>query len=388
MAVPGRPKPPAAPGRDSGPPSGRPVPQPQSRRRRQPISGPWDGRQLIDDPLADDQVLCVEQQHPELLLGQAGHLRPQQPAHVVGAVDGGRVLRALRLGLDPTHELKETKGRTLTQRYAALLEHYGLQATRTNPRSSHENGVAEQAHYRLKTALAQALIIRGSRDFPSVAGYSAFVQGVVDKSNRRVQGKLDVERPYLRSLPQAAVPEYTTWRTKVKKWSTIRVTNKTYSVPSRLCGHEVKVHQYADYLEVYYKDHMVERLERVRGEHKSRIDYRHIIWSLVRKPGAFARYRFREHLFPTPVFRQAYDALGRWHGGRTDVEYVRILHLAASTLEARVERALSQLLLTGRSFDYAAVQELAAPTPPQIPQLPSLSAPDLKVYDALLQGVG
>ena len=203
-----------------------------------------------------------------------------------------------------THELKETKGRTLTQRYAALLEHYGLQATRTNPRSSHENGVAEQAHYRLKTALAQALIIRGSRDFPSVAGYSAFVQGVVDKSNRRVQGKLDVERPYLRSLPQAAVPEYTTWRTKVKKWSTIRVTNKTYSVPSRLCGHEVKVHQYADYLEVYYKDHMVERLERVRGEHKSRIDYRHIIWSLVRKPGAFARYRFREHLFPTPVKRK------------------------------------------------------------------------------------
>ena len=203
-----------------------------------------------------------------------------------------------------THELKETKGRTLTQRYAALLEHYGLQATRTNPGSSHENGVAEQAHYRLKTALAQALIIRGSRDFPSVAGYSAFVQGVVDKSNRRVQGKLDVERPYLRSLPQAAVPEYTTWRTKVKKWSTIRVTNKTYSVPSRLCGHEVKVHQYADYLEVYYKDHMVERLERVRGGHKSRIDYRHIIWSLVRKPGAFARYRFREHLFPTPVKRK------------------------------------------------------------------------------------
>ena len=76
-----------------------------------------------------------------------------------------------------THELKETKGRTLTQRYAALLEHYGLQATRTNPRSSHENGVAEQAHYRLKTALAQALIIRGSRDFPSVAGYTPSFRG-------------------------------------------------------------------------------------------------------------------------------------------------------------------------------------------------------------------
>ena len=298
-----------------------------------------------------------------------------------------RVVRTDNLSA-ATHELKETKGRTLTQRYAALLEHYGLQATRTNPRSSHENGVAEQAHHRLKTALAQALIIRGSRDFPSVAAYSAFVQGVVEKRNRRVQGKLAEERRHLRPLPPAAVPEYTTWRTKVKKWSTIRVTNRTYSVPSRLCGHEVEVRQYADYLEVYYKGQMVERLERVRGEQKARIDYRHIIWSLVRKPGAFARYRFREHLFPTQVFRQAYDALSRWHGGRADVEYVRILHLAASTLEARVEQALSQLLLTGRSFDYAVVQELAAPTPPQIPQLPSLSAPDLKVYDALLQGVG
>ncbi len=286
-----------------------------------------------------------------------------------------------------THELRETKGRTLNQRYAALLEHYGLQATRTNPRSSHENGVAEQAHYRLKTALAQALLLRGSRDFLSVAAYGAFVQAVVDKRNRRVQGKLAGERPHLRPLPQAAVPEYTTWRTRVKKWSTIRVTNKTYSVPSRLCGHEVEVRQYADYLDVYYKGHLVERLERVRGEQQARIDYRHIIWSLVRKPGAFARYRFREHLFPTQVFRLAYEALSRWHAGRADVEYVRILHLAASTLQARVERALSRLLLSDGPFDYAAVRELASPAPLQIPQLLSLSAPDLKVYDALLQGV-
>ena len=174
-----------------------------------------------------------------------------------------RVVRTDNLSA-ATHELKETKGRTLTQRYAALLEHYGLQATRTNPRSSHENGVAEQAHHRLKTALAQALIIRGSRDFPSVAAYSAFVQGVVEKRNRRVQEKVAEERRHLRPLPPAAVPEYTTWRTKVRKWSTIRVTNRTYSVPSRLCGHEVEVRQYADYLEVYYKGQMVERLQRSR----------------------------------------------------------------------------------------------------------------------------
>jgi len=106
----------------------------------------------------------------------------------------------------------DLKGRTLNQRYAALLEHYGLKATRTNPRSSQVNGVAEQAHYRLKTAQAPPPLLKGSRDFLSVAAYGAFVQAVVNKRNRRVQGKLPGERPHLRPLPQAAVPEYTTWR--------------------------------------------------------------------------------------------------------------------------------------------------------------------------------
>lgn len=210
-----------------------------------------------------------------------------------------QVVRADNLSA-ATHELRETKGRTLTQRYSALLEHYGLQATRTNPRSSHENGVAEQAHYRLKTALAQALLIRGSRDFPSVAAYGTFVQAVVDKRNRRVQGKLAGERPHLRPVSPGGDPGIHHLASHGQEMGHLRVTNKTYSVPSRLCGHEVKVHQYANYLEVYYKDHLVERLERARGERKARIDYRHIIWSLVRKPGAFVRYRFQGPPLPDP----------------------------------------------------------------------------------------
>jgi len=115
------------------------------------------------------------------------------------------------------------------------------------------------------------------------------------------------------------------------KWGTIRVTHKTYSVPSRLQGHEVEVRQYTDHLEVYYQGHLTAQLARLHGEQSARIDYRHIIWSLMRKPGAFARYRFREHLFPTETFKEAYEALSRWRGERADIEYVRILHLAAST---------------------------------------------------------
>ena len=92
---------------------------------------------------------------------------------------------------------------------------------------------------------------------------------------------------------------------------------------------------------------------------------RHVIGSLVRKPGAFARYRFREQLFPTRHFRLTYDALKQWRGERSDVEYVRILHLEATTMEATVDSALSLLLETGESFDYAVVRELAEPKVPR-----------------------
>ena len=117
----------------------------------------------------------------------------------------------------------------------------------------------------------------------------------------------------------------------MRKWSTIQVAKRTYSVPSRLIGKEVQIRLYADWVEVYYKGHLVERMERVSGEREAHVNYRHVIGSLVRKPGAFARYRFREQLFPTRHFRLAYDALRGWRGERADVEYVRILHLAATT---------------------------------------------------------
>ena len=105
-------------------------------------------------------------------------------------------------------------------------------------------------------------------------------------------------------------------------------------MPSRLIGHVVEVRQHPDLVEVIYRGHLVETMPRLRGEGDARIDYRHVIWSLVRKPGAFARYRYREELFPSLTFRRAYDALCA-SGDRADVEYVRILHLAASTMQSR-----------------------------------------------------
>ena len=284
-----------------------------------------------------------------------------------------------------THELKLTGGRSLTTRFRALLEHYGLRSTRIRPGESHENGVVEQRHRRTKRALAQALVLRGSRDFDSQDQYQDFVAAVVAKLNREVAAEVDEERRSLAPLPSAPVPDYTTVHSMVRKWSTVRVGGKTYSVPSSLIGHEVEARLGPDSVEVRYRDETVLTMPRLHGEREHRVDYRHVIWSLVRKPGAFARYRYREDLFPSLTFRRAYDSLVARRGDRADVEYVRILHLAASTMESVVEGALAALLDAGTAFDYAAVKQRCAPEPQAYPAL-TIGLPDLGTYDCLLAG--
>src|SRR4029079_6783169 len=120
-------------------------------------------------------------------------------------------------------------------------------------------------------------------------------------------------------------------RCLVSRFSTIRIADNNYSVSSRLIGAEVDGRLYPERIEVFYADQRVAEMERLRGKGGAKIDYQHVIWSLVRKPGAFARCLCREPLFRTVVFRRAFDALERRRAGRAEVEYVRILHLAAST---------------------------------------------------------
>ncbi|MEZ4321890.1 MAG: IS21 family transposase [Myxococcota bacterium] len=285
-----------------------------------------------------------------------------------------------------TRELKRSGGRGLTTRYAEMLQHYGARSSTIRPGKAQENGIAEKGNDLLKTALDQALRLRGHRDFESVEMYVAFVRDVVAEHNNDHNEAIEAEREVLGPLPPIRLPTYNVVEVKVRRWSTISVGRRNYSVPSRLIGHAVKVHLYADRLEVFYGETCTLTLPRIRGPQTARIDYRHVIWSLCRKPGAFARYRFREELFPTLTFRAAYDALVEWRGDRADIEYVRILHLAASTMEGSIERALRDLLSTGERFDYAAVKALAAPEPATVPEV-KVGQPDLEQFDRLLGGV-
>ena len=285
-----------------------------------------------------------------------------------------------------THELKASSGRDLTPRFRAVLEHYGLRSSRITPGRAHENGVAEQAHRRLKSLVAQALLVRGHAAFDDLAAYETFVQEVVAYwRNRPAAARLAEERPALRALPSAAIPSYTSYTPVVRRWSTIRVAHRTYSVPAQLMGHTIDARVYPNVVEVRYRDHLVQTMPRLRGEDEHRIDYRHVIGWLVRKPGAFARYRYREDLYPSVTFRRAYDALVRTHGERADVEYLRILHLAATAGETRVAAVLAGLLDQIGGFDYVTVQTQVAPPALTVPVI-HIPAPDLAVYDALRVG--
>lgn len=283
-----------------------------------------------------------------------------------------------------THELKKSSGRKLTPRFAAVLDHFSLDSRRINVRRSNENGVVESGNKTLKSSLNQALIVRGDRDFVSLESYLEFVDGVVGKLNRKCANKFEEEVKYLRPLPSSRIPSFTDFVARVSCWSIIRVVTQVYSVPSRLIGEKVTVRLHPAEIEILFKGQSVERFPRLQGRGVHRIDYRHIVHSLVRKPGAFARYCYREELFPSLVFRKSYDALIVSRGERAHVDYLQILNLAAKNLETDVEVALSILLEEKKSFRFIDVEALVVNPEPRPETLVAPMTPDLSEYDALL----
>ena len=279
----------------------------------------------------------------------------------------------------------EDNPRAFNAEYVALMRHLGMTPRVIEPGEKEQNGDVEAANGAIKRRLEQALLVRGSRDFESVDAWQAFIDETLRKANANRGRRVAEDLAAMRELDIAKLPEYIEEDVQVSEWSTVRVKHCAYSVPSRLIGEWVRVRIFEDRLEVRFADELQLACERLHGRGLHRIDYRHVIWSLVRKPGAFARYRFREQMFPTMTFRRAYDALRASHGDRADVEYVRILHLAASTMESVVERALGELLERRERFDYAAVKALASPEKPTIPQI-TIGTPDLRTFDVLLGG--
>jgi Mu transposase, C-terminal domain len=273
------------------------------------------------------------------------------------------------------------------RRYQALLSHYGLHGQAIQAGKGNENGDAEQSHHQFKRALDQALMMRGSRDFTSRASYWEFVRQVFAQQNAGRAARLAEEVALLRPLPSHRLEACKRLRVRVERGSIIKVQGNIYTVASQLIGEKVEARLYAERVEVWYAQKRVEQLPRLRGRGKHHVEYRHVIDWLVRKPGAFADYRYREEMFPSSHFRMAYDVLHERQPARADKEYLRILHLAARESEAGVEAVLVELLQEDGRMDAAAVAEkLRQRGQVQPVTAVTVAAVDLGSYDALLDG--
>ena len=131
-----------------------------------------------------------------------------------------------------------------TIRYEALCRHYGLKATRNNPGVAHENGGIESPHGHLKGRIEQELLLRESRDFPSVQAYQAWLDSIAGDINAGHARKIEEERAHLKTLPANRAQDYEALLLNVPSTSTLSVKLVIYSVPSRFIGERLRIHLY------------------------------------------------------------------------------------------------------------------------------------------------
>ena len=274
-----------------------------------------------------------------------------------------------------------------TAKYRGLADHYGFESVKTNPASPHENGDVEKSNDLLKKAIDQSLIIRGSRDFDSVADYEKFLQKIIDRMNQNCHKRFAQEIEALKELPNLRYDDYETKTCKIGRGGTFRLLHNTYSAHSRLAGETVKIRVYADTLQLWYAQRHIETLPRLRGENGYYINYRHHIDILVRKPGAFENYCYKDALFPTSLFRIAYDILrDNCSIRQASKEYLKILELAAKEDESLVNEALRLLINLEEAISFEKVKQFIdsrqkAPEPTDV----YIEPVDIHDYDLLLE---
>lgn len=222
----------------------------------------------------------------------------------------------------------------LTIRYQDLCKHYGLKGTRNNPGLSHENGAIESPHGHLKRRMTQALLLRGNNDFASLEEYQAFIDGLVSKINRRCHSRFQEERKHLQELPKRRTQDYAEHRVLVSSSSTLVLKRVTYTVPSRFVGERLYVQLYDQQLKLFHGHEFVLALPRVYAtatQRGRRVDYRHVIDSLVRKPQAFRYSQLRDDLLPSPDYHRIWRHVDDTLSAHKACRYiVRLLHLAAT----------------------------------------------------------
>ncbi len=290
--------------------------------------------------------------------------------------------------LGPQARDKSMCERGFNEEYLELMAHLGMEPRTIHIGSPNENGDVESVNGTFKRAVKQHLLLRGSCDFESLQAYEEFLWQIMEKRNAIRSERLAEEVAAMSPLAVQPWPQMRELRVRVSHAGKVRVMSNGYSVPSGLKGKRVIVRVYEWQIEVWYANQLVETMPRLTGINKHRVNYRHVIDTLLRKPGGFRNYRHRDDLFPSSVFRQAWERLNqRLSPRRADIAYLQILNLAAKGMESDVVAALEDLLASDRAWNDQTVAEKVQPRL-MIPTL-VMTPVDLSAYDQLLgEGVG
>jgi hypothetical protein len=286
--------------------------------------------------------------------------------------------------------LSREQAEDITRRYCGLCEHYGLLASRNNPGEAHENGAVESHHRHLKTALDQALILRGSRDFATIADYRRFVDQLVGRRNHRRQAALHGELAALRPLPPRRTTDFTELVARVTRTGGFLVHSVFYSAPPRLIGQRLRVHVYDDRIEAYLGSTPVLSHPRARARRDGRrvhvVNYRHVIHALKRKPQALAGSVYRDGLFPRSEYAQAWQlltaAMPRKEACRRMVGLLALAHEEAC--EAALAGLIADDLAAGRLPDPAPLRHKVTRQLRALPDV-SVELTTLASFDSLLE---
>ncbi len=277
----------------------------------------------------------------------------------------------------------------LTRRYDALCAHYGMEPTRNNRGVAHENGSIESSHGHLKKAAADALLMRGSRDFDDLAAYRRFVGEIVSRHNARRAKAIEAERAALRALPNRRTGDYEETLVTVTSSGGFTLRKVFYTVPSRLIGHRLRVRLYDDRLDLFIGGTPLTTLRRGRasaaGKHDQVVDYRHVIHALRRKPMALLGLVYRDQLFPRDAYRHTFDRLIEQLSERAACRLmVDLLALAHDRgCEAELAAILAAELTANRLPDMARLRTRFSPDPAALPTVVVHLTP-LVAYEALM----
>lgn len=288
-----------------------------------------------------------------------------------------------------THQLKRDGAeRGFNEEYLGICAHYGIEPRTINVGRPQENGSCESSHGHLKRRIRQHLLLRGSFDFSSEEEYDRFLIGVLELANRLRTARLGEDLAAMRESVIEELADYREVMVSVGNNSTIRVRKQSYSVPSRLIGAKLLARIYENRIVLLAGAQEVAQLPLGVGDRGAVIDFRHVIGHLLRKPGAFAGYRWREEMFPSPAFRAAYDHLTRT-SHEADRRYLEILKVAADEGQTVVDNALEHLLSAPHPVisakDLLAMIDTWRDLQQQWRERPPLAV-CLKAYDALLDG--